>query len=372
MADTINELLSAFEFKGKLIDTKKLDIGHINSTYVFEFDDNGKSNKYLVQELNTAVFKEPVGLMKNMVGVTSYLRDKIIENGGDPERECINVYPAKSGETYYIDSENRFWRCLNYVYGAHSVEAADSPETFGKAAKAFGNFQNMLAEYPSDTLIETIPNFHNTKSRFADFKKAVNDNLSNRADTCKDEIEFFLARENDCSVLVDMIDEGNLPIRVTHNDTKLNNVLFDDVTGEGICVVDLDTVMPGLSLYDFGDSIRFGASTAAEDEKDLDKVHFSPEYFRAYTEGFLSSAGKSLTNEEISNLAFSSKLMTLECGMRFLGDYINGDIYFKTAYPEHNLVRARTQIKLVAEMEVAMDEMNAIVNEACVKYGIIK
>ena len=252
----------------------------------------------------------------------------------------------------------------------YTVQQVTDPGVFRAAAESFGKFQCLLADYPSETLVETIPNFHNTVSRFADFKKAVEDNLSGRADQCEEETGFILAREKDCGLLLDMLKEGKLPLRVTHNDTKLNNVLFDKATGKGICVVDLDTVMPGLSLYDFGDSIRFGASTAAEDEPDLDKVHFSPEYFRAYTEGFLSAAGKALTKAEIENLAFSSKLMTLECGMRFLGDFINGDTYFKVDYPTHNLVRCRTQLKLVSEMEAKLDEMNEIVNETCKKLGL--
>lgn len=368
--NTVNELLDAFTFEGEMQNIRRIDDGHINNTFVFEFNDNGKINRYLVQELNTSIFTKPVELMDNIVGVTHYLREKVIKTGGDPDRECLFAYKAKDGKTFYIDSENRFWRCFNYIYGAHSIQFADTPETFGKAAKAFGNFQCLLADYPGETLVETIPNFHNTKSRFADFKKAVEDNLSGRAESCREETEKFLAREKYYGVLTDMIDKGELPVRVTHNDTKLNNVMFDDETDEGICVVDLDTVMPGLSLYDFGDSIRFGASTASEDEKDLSKVHFSPEYFRAYADGYLSTAGKALTKNEIAYLPFSSMLMTLECGMRFLGDYINGDIYFKTEYPEHNLVRARTQIKLAEEMEEKMPEMKAIISEICSKYGI--
>lgn len=374
MSDLINEaaeLSGAFQFEGTLVSTERIDDGHINNTFVFGFkEENGKEHKYLVQELNTNVFREPVALMGNISGVTHFLRSKIIKEGGDPERECLNVYPAKDGKDYYIDSQNRFWRCFNFINDAHSVQTVENPEIFKASAKAFGKFQCMLADYPIDTLVDTIPNFHNTASRFNDFKKAASDNLSGRKDNCKDEIEFVLAREKDCGILVDLLNKGELPLRVTHNDTKLNNVMFDNATNEGICIVDLDTVMPGLSLYDFGDAIRFGASTAAEDEKDLDKVHFSLEYFAAYTEGYLSSAGKALTSKETEYLPFASKLMTLECGMRFLGDYINGDTYFKTEYPEHNLVRCRTQFRLVAEMEENMKAMSDIVDEICQKLGL--
>lgn len=369
---TANELLNAFTFEGELVEIKQLHDGHINNTYVFDFNDNGKIRRYLVQILNTYVFKQPDALMDNVVGVTNHLRKAVIANGGDPERECLTVYPAKDGKPYYIDSEGNFWRCYNFIFNAHSCQSVENEEVFFNAAKAFGKFQQMLADYPGETLVETIPNFHNTESRFADFRKAVADNLSGRADTVEKEIEFVRAREADCSVLVELLRNGELPLRVTHNDTKLNNVMFDDETNEGICVVDLDTVMPGLSLYDFGDSIRFGASTASEDEKDLSKVSMSLDLFRTYTLGYLTTAGESLTAKEIEYLPFSAKLMTLECGMRFLGDYINGDVYFKTAYPEHNLDRCHTQFVLVADMERKMDEMKKIVAECCKELGIEK
>ncbi len=369
----VTELLNAFDFDGRFENSSQLRDGHINNTYVFDFrEEGGKLNKYLVQELNTYVFKQPEALMENVMGVTKYMREYVEKNGGDTERECLYVIPAKSGKPYYIDSENRFWRCYNFITDAHSCQSVENPEVFFNAAKAFGKFQCILADYPIDSLTETIPNFHNTVSRFADFKKAVADNLSGRASQAQEEIKFVLDRENDCSVLLDMVKAGELPLRVTHNDTKLNNVMFDNKTNEGICVVDLDTVMPGLSLYDFGDSIRFGANTAAEDEKDISKVSLSLENFKAYTLGYLTTAGESLTKNEIEQLAFSSKLMTLECGMRFLGDFINGDTYFKTEYPEHNLVRCRTQFTLVADIEKKMDEMQKIVRDCCNELGIEK
>lgn len=367
----VKELLNAFAFDGKFAKLLQLYDGHINNTYKFEFcGADGTINEYLVQEINTYVFKDYEGLMKNVMGVTDFMKKKIIANGGDPKRECLTVIGAVDGKPYYIDENGRCWRCYNFVGNAHSYQSVECTQVFGNAAKAFGKFQNMLSDYPIASLYETIPNFHNTVSRFADFKKAVSDNLSGRAESVKDEIEFVFDREKDCSVLVDLLNAGKLPLRVTHNDTKLNNVMFDNETDEGICVVDLDTVMPGLSLYDFGDSIRFGANTAAEDEKDVSKVSLSLEYFKVYTLGYLSTAGESLTPEEINQLAFSSKLMTLECGMRFLGDYINGDVYFKTEYSEHNLVRARTQFALVADMENKAEQMELIVDECCRELGI--
>lgn len=369
----ISQLLEAFSFSGELKEISQLSDGHIHDTYIFEFAENdGNTGKYLVQQLNTFVFKQPEAVMSNIVKVTEHLCKAVEAEGGNAQRESLRVLPAKDGKPFYIDEDGGFWRCYNYIYDAHSVQSVETPEIFFNAAKAFGKFQRMLADFPIDELSETIPNFHNTVSRFSDFKKALEDNLSGRASLAQSEIDFVLAHESDCCVLVDMLNAGELPLRVTHNDTKLNNVMFDNETNEGICIVDLDTVMPGLSLYDFGDSIRFGANTAAEDEKDLEKVKLSLENFKAFTLGFLTSAGESLTKNEIANLAFSAKLMTLECGMRFLGDFINGDLYFKVEYPEHNLVRCRTQFKLVEEIEKHYEEMVSIVNECCSQLKISK
>lgn len=358
------EIIDAFPKFGKYIGYKPVTDGHINDTYIVEYErGNNDVVSYLLQRINTNVFKNPVELMENVCGVTSFLREKIKNNGGDPERETLTVYSAKDGKNYYKASDGGCWRMYNYVEDTFTVNELTNAEDFRNAALSFGNFQNLLADYPIDTLYDTIPNFHNTPSRFEDFKTAVETNASGRKDNALAEIEFAFAREKDCSVITDLLGTEKVPVRVTHNDTKLNNVLFDKNTKKGICVVDLDTVMPGSALYDFGDSIRFGANTAAEDEKDLSRVSLSLEYFRAYVDGYLETAGESLTETEIDLLPFAAKLLTFECGMRFLGDYINGDVYFKIEYPEHNLVRARTQFKLVEDMERKFDEMTKIVNE---------
>lgn len=358
------EIIDAFPKFGKYIGYKPVTDGHINDTYIVEYErGNNDVVSYLLQRINTNVFKNPVELMENVCGVTSFLREKIKNNGGDPERETLTVYSAKDGKNYYKASDGGCWRMYNYVEDTFTVNELTNAEDFRNAALSFGNFQNLLADYPIETLYDTIPNFHNTPSRFEDFKTAVETNASGRKDNALAEIEFAFAREKDCSVITDLLGTEKVPVRVTHNDTKLNNVLFDKNTKKGICVVDLDTVMPGSALYDFGDSIRFGANTAAEDEKDLSRVSLSLEYFRAYVDGYLETAGESLTETEIDLLPFAAKLLTFECGMRFLGDYINGDVYFKIEYPEHNLVRARTQFKLVEDMERKFDEMTKIVNE---------
>ena len=361
----IMEIIKAFPEYGEVLGYKPITAGHINDTYIVEYlPENGEKIRYLLQRINTNVFKMPVELMENVMGVTAFLRKKIEAAGGDPTRETLTVFPAKDGKNYYMAEDGGCWRMYNFVEDTFSINELTSAEDFKSAALSFGNFQNLLADYPIETLYETIPNFHNTPARFKDFLEALEKNASGRKGEAVPEIDFVLAREKDCSVITDLLDSGMLPVRVTHNDTKLNNVLFDNTTKKGLCVVDLDTVMPGSSLYDFGDSIRFGANTAAEDEKDLSKVSLNLEYFKAYVEGYLEAAGKSLTENEINYLPFSAKLLTLECGIRFLGDFINGDVYFKTEYPEHNLVRARTQFKLVEDIEAKYSEMMRIVDDA--------
>lgn len=329
--------------------------GHINSTYVLSFAD-GK--KYTLQKINTFVFKKPDELMKNIVGVTQFIKSR-------GNMKTLSFLPAKNGEYFVTDKNGGCWRIYEFVDGVYTCNLIENDNVFYNAGKAFGKFQNELADFPAEKLFETIPNFHNTYSRFLDFKSSVQNDTANRADSVKNEIEFVLSREADTKILLDLTDKNELPLRVTHNDTKLNNILFDRNTNEGVCIIDLDTVMPGLSLYDFGDSIRFGANTAAEDEKDLSKVSLSLELYKAYTEGYLSAAYGSLTENEIAYLPFSAKLMTLECGMRFLTDYLNGDTYFKTDYKEHNLVRSRDQFKLVEDIEAKLDDMKRITAEAC-------
>jgi len=358
------EIIEIYDIRHKYLGYHPLCSGHINDTYVLEFQtDEGSKHSLLLQRINTNVFKKPVELMQNIVAVTSFLREKIIEEGGDPERETLNVIRTKDGDFLFVDKAGHYWRLYNYIENAYSVDIPEDPKLFYELGKAFGKFQKMLDSFPIDTLHETIPDFHNTKKRYEAFEKAVEENLSGRLENALPEIEFVRARKADASVLVDMIAEGKLPLRVTHNDTKLNNVMFDSESHKSICVVDLDTVMPGLSLYDFGDSIRFGANTAAEDEKDVSKVSLSLPLYTEYVKGYLSEAGNILTPAEVEYLPFSAKLMTYECGMRFLTDFLNGDTYFKTKYPEHNLVRCRTQFALVADMERKMDEMQKITQE---------
>lgn len=359
----IKNIAKNFTFKGKLIKAEPYGFGHINDTFAVTFEKEDKrKHRYILQRINHNIFKEPELLMKNIESVTKYLRNIIIQNNGDPNRETLTLIPALDGKCFYKDSDGNYWRGYIFIEGATTYQTVEKPEHFYNSGKAFGKFQRLLSEFPAITLSETIPNFHNTEKRFADFIDAVNNDIMGRAKDVQSEIEFALKRKDDVAILVNLLNQNKLPLRVTHNDTKLNNVMLDDITGEGICVIDLDTVMPGLSLYDFGDSIRFGANPAVEDEKDLSKVWMELSLFEQYTKGFLEEAGHSLTDTEIDYLAFSAKIMTFECGIRFFGDYLNGDTYFKIHREGQNLDRCRTQFKLVADMELKMEKMNEIVN----------
>ena len=360
----ITDILFNFSIAGKFISYAPLDDGHINDTFKVTYNVGGKELHHLLQRINTDVFKQPDVLMANVGYVTSFLRDKIIASGGNPERETLYCKPCKDGKKYYTDPKGKVWRLYNFVEDSFSYNSIESPEVFYRAGQAFGQFQRQLSDFPIESLAETIPDFHNTAKRYHNLVVSIEKNASGRAVCAAPEIEFARQRRNETYILTGKAEIGDLPIRVTHNDTKLNNVLFDKKTNTPICVVDLDTVMPGLSVYDFGDAIRYGANTAAEDEKDISKVSLAINLYEQYVRGFLSTAGESLTAEEVACMPLSAKIMTLECGMRFLTDYIDGDVYFKTAYKEHNLVRCRTQFALVADMEKKFDEMLEITARA--------
>lgn len=338
--------------------------GHINDTFLLTCrQGNGADKKYILQRMNHEIFKDPRGLMENVVHVTSFLQNKIRSAGGDPEREALNVILTWEGEPYCRTEDGSYWRMYLFVEGATSYDAVKRPEDFYESAVAFGHFQRLLSDFPAASLHETIPDFHNTVDRMEKFKKALSEDVCRRAAGVQEEIRFVLEREADCHVLCDMLSAGEIPLRVTHNDTKLNNIMIDDETGKGICVIDLDTVMPGSALYDYGDSIRFGANTGAEDEKDLSKISCDLELFALYTKGFIEGCGGSLTETEIRMLPMGAKLMTLECGIRFLTDYLEGDHYFKIHRPEHNLDRARTQFRMVKDMEEKWEQMKAIAEQ---------
>ena len=340
MKPDFQEIVQEFNFKGDFSSAESYGEGHINDTYIANFKINGSSQRYILQRINHHVFRDPEGLMSNIQDVTAHLREKIELAGGDPKREALTLIPTVD-EKFYIRTEaGDYWRGYLFINNARTYESVENLDHVYHAAKAFGNFQNLLSDYPSEKLFETIPNFHNTQKRFGTFVESVEKDELNRAQISKPEIEFVMQRVKDTSVLVDKFQKGELPERITHNDTKFNNVMIDNETGAGVCVIDLDTVMPGLSLYDFGDSIRSLANPAAEDEQDVGDV---------------------LTPMEIKYLPFSAILMTLECGMRFLTDHLQGDIYYKIQRKNHNLDRCRTQFKMVADMEEHFDNMVRIV-----------
>lgn len=356
------ELVRRFAVEGEPIEEKINTSGHINKTHIIITKDaDGQQHRYILQRINTAVFTKPVELMDNIKKVTEYLREQIRASGGDPARETMTLIPCHDGKCYAVDSEGGYWRMYLFVPNTVSYDMATTPALFENAGYAFGHFQHSLEHYPAAELAETITNFHNTESRYRDFLRAVEENRSGRRDQVEKEIRFIMDRAEKCSYITSRLASGEIPMRVTHNDTKLNNVLIDETTGEAICVVDLDTVMPGSVLYDFGDGIRFGASSAAEDETDLDKVYLRLDMFESYTKGFLRGCDHSLTDSELDALPMGAYLITLETGMRFLGDHLNGDTYFAIHREGHNLDRARTQLKLVADMEANMDKMHRIV-----------
>ena len=362
---SLEDAVYAFGFGPSCSYVKPFGEGHINETYAVYMPGSEGMDvpRYVLQRVNIHVFKNPAQVMENIFSVTEYLREVIRKEGGDLDRETLSYIKTKSGDTYFEDADGQPWRCLHYVPNSICHQTVEEPQQFYQSARSFGHFLKQLGDYPVGYLYETIPRFHDTVKRFQDFAEAVRKDVKNRASQCREEIDFALAREADCGVLMNQLQEGILPLRVTHNDTKLNNILFDADTDQGLCIIDLDTIMPGLAANDFGDSIRFGASTAEEDEPDLNKVHFDLHLYELYVKGYLEMARDVLTPAEIDSLPWGARLMTLECGMRFLADYLQGDVYFKTAYPEHNLVRARTQFRLVKEMEEQFERMYEILRK---------
>ena len=361
----LQEIASHFAIEGRFLLGEPYGCGHINRTYCLYFDRGSRPPmRVILQKINTDIFRDPDGLMRNIIRVTEHIRAK---NAGcpDADRRTLTVIPARDGGNYYRDETGGCWRAYVFVENTVSLQQVESAEQFESLAVAFGTFQNQLADFDASLLTEPIPDFHNTVKRYEAFEAAVASDPAGRAGALEKEIAFARARKEDAGRLLKALNAGELPLRVTHNDTKLNNVLFDADSGKAVCVIDLDTVMPGLVHYDFGDSIRFGASTAAEDEKDLDKVEMDLSLFEAYTRGFLASCGETLTAREIEYLPFSAKLMTYECGLRFLTDHLNGDTYFRIRCPGQNLDRCRTQFKLVADMEKKADAMLAIVDRLC-------
>ena len=362
------EAIAAFAYEGTLIADTVYGSGHINDTFRLTFAVGNMGDlDVILQRMNADAFPHPEQLMENIAGVTGFLKKKIIARGGDPERETLNIIPTVDNKPYYRDTNGDYWRSYRFITGASSFDQVETPQQFYESAVAFGSFQRLLADYPAETLHETIPGFHDTRARFAAFEKAVREDVVGRAAEVQKEIAFFLERKETACYFAGRLDRGELPIRVTHNDTKINNILFDK-QGEVLCAIDLDTVMASTSLNDFGDAIRSYANTGDEDDRDLSRVGISLEMFSAYTDGYLSLRAAQLTDTEIGHLAFSARYITFEQVLRFLMDYIDGDTYYKIKYPDHNLVRTHAQYRLLQSMEEHYGEMCRIVDGIAAKY----
>ena len=349
----MEQAIHHFQIMSQPVYCRNFGHGQINYTFLITTD-NGK--QYILQRINTHVFKKPVELMENVISVTEHIRSKV-----DDPAKALHFIPALDGKYYYRDERRRYWRCYEFV-GGFCLEAPESDADFYESAVAFGRFQEQLADFPADTLHETIPNFHNTPDRYRQLHKAMDEDACDRLQYVQKEIDFIMEREREAGTIQHMLESGELPLRVTHNDTKLNNVLLDMRTRKALCVLDLDTVMPGSSLFDFGDSIRFGAATAPEDVQELSRMNLDLHLFDVYTRGFLDGC-HTLTRKEIELLPLGAKTITLELAVRFLTDYLESDHYFRTQYPDHNLVRTRAQLKLVAEMEDKWYQMQKIVKK---------
>jgi len=360
----LQEISRQFQIYGEILHAETCKIGHINETYSATYDQGGLRVRYIHQKINQTVFKDSTSLMENVVRVTSHIRQKLEKlNVRGVTRRCLTIVPTRDGNSFYRNSAGEFWRTFVFVEGVQTFESVQTPQQAYQAGKAFGFFQSLLVDLPGPRLVETIPNFHHTRKRFQALQKAVENDHFNRAASAKKEIEFALKCESMVDVLLKALAGKKIPERITHNDTKFNNVMLDTKTGEAMCVVDLDTVMPGCVLYDFGDMVRTTTSPTLEDELDLSKVRMQMTMFKKLAEGYLASAAQFLTKAEKSYIAFAGKLITLTIGLRFLTDHLAGDTYFRIHRPAHNLDRSRTQFKLVKSIEDQEEEMQAHVDK---------
>jgi len=365
MKHDIKTVTEAFDVTGTYVSGGPYGTGHINDTYAVTFDQPVGPVRYILQRINHDVFKDPVQVMENIQRVTDHLRSQLTAAGTDDiDRRTLTLIPTREGASYHVDGDFNHWRMYIFIEKAQTYDELETTDQAFQAAKAFGAFMKQLADLPGGPLVETIPGFHDTRSRFDTLQAAIEADVCNRVADCADEIAFASERESMVDTLLNLQRAGKIPLVTTHNDTKLNNVMLDDATGEGICVIDLDTVMPGLSLYDFGDMVRTAMRPCPEDETDLSKVVGRIEMFEAITRGYLASAGDALNATEIEHLAFSARLITFEIGIRFLTDYLQGDVYFKTHREAQNLDRTRVQFTMVKSMEAQSDAMDQIVAAA--------
>lgn len=365
MEKELLNLCSQFNVDGEFDSIEVVNNGHINSTFLVRFKQDGNINEYILQKINKYVFKHPDEVMQNIKGVTNHIVKKLKQQNKSTSRKTLMFNNSKSGLPYFVDQYGDFWRASEYIKNSTTFNTTDDLFLIEETGKAFGEFQNLLADFPAQNLNIIIPHFHNTPNRYQLFKTALAQNQAGRAKYVKDEIEQFLQLEELATTMYALQKQGVLKLKVTHNDTKCNNVLFDNDTKEHLCVIDLDTVMPGLIGFDFGDAIRFIANTSAEDEPNLSKVELDINKFQAFSSGFLSELKDKISPQEKDTLSLGAITITIECGLRFLTDYLDGDKYFKTHYPEHNLTRARCQLKLAQSMIEHHKEMDSIINQLC-------
>ncbi|HMJ91741.1 MAG TPA: aminoglycoside phosphotransferase family protein [Candidatus Acidoferrum sp.] len=358
----LRHISKQFQIYGEILHAELCKIGHINETYTATYDQGGTRVRYVHQKINQNVFKKPAEVMDNFMRVTQHIRDKLEHaDSSDITRRVLTIVPTRDGASFYQDGDGNFWRSFVFVERVQTFETVETPKQAFQAARAFGEFQKLLVDLPG-RLHETIPDFHNTRKRFKALLAAIDSDRYNRAQSARDEIAFALENESICDVILKLLAGGRMTERITHNDTKFNNVMLDVDTGEAMCVVDLDTVMPGCVLYDFGDMVRTTTSPTLEDELDLPKVHMRMSMFKELARGYLDAAGSFLTKTERANIAFSGRLITFTIGIRFLTDYLSGDTYFRVHRPHHNLDRARTQFKLVESIARQEDAMQKFVD----------
>lgn len=359
----IKEICSKFFIYGDFMVAVPFGNGNINDTYQVTYDQGGARLHYILQHINGRVFKNPIHVMNNVDRVTQHLLQKIRGRHSETRYRTLRLLRSFTDKPYVQDDDGNFWRAYIFVENARSYDVLENESQAYNIARAFGLFQNDLVDLPGERLHETIPDFHHTPKRLEALEQAVKADTYGRVKTALREIDFAMKRKEEAGILLKLNESGDIPERITHNDTKANNILIDDLTGEGVCVIDLDTVMPGLALYDFGDMMRSGTNPAEEDEVDLRKVYMDFSMFEAMLRGFWSSGSSFLTPAEKEYLPFSGKLITLEIGIRFLTDYLNGDVYFKTKRPTHNIERCRNQFKLVESMEQQMGKMTALLSQ---------
>ena len=369
MYNRVKHVLPQFRFQGRFVKVTEVRSGNVNCTFILTYQDGGITRSYTLQKLNTYVFKSPRGVMSNIAAITDHLRRNISPDEVDAPRQALEVIRTIDNDVMLHDGEGNIWRAYAYIPDALALDMVESLTQLEEVGYAFGRFQRNLADFPADKLFVTIPDFHHSTKRFYAFVRAVDEDKAERVAGLENEVEFFFERRRMLGEIVKLLDQGVLPLRVTHNDTKSNNVLLDKDSGKALCVIDLDTVMPGSSLYDYGDGVRFGASDALEDEPDTSKVSLNMDKARAFTRGFVQETAGFLSDEELIRLPLGIKVITAELAMRFLTDYLDGDLYFKVDYPEHNLVRARAQMALLRDIERKEEALYQMVREDVKRFG---